>query len=509
MSTLAFSPLDALGRWIETAQELSNLSGQSRVVFLPVETITRELDSRLLVALELSNRGYFVLVGNPGYLTEIAAALKGGVFFDKDFGDHNPRHALLASETLRTCAIDEEGVNFISEDHYFYWRHLEGKKTLSSTSAIMAWGQAQYDMLSHWAGSQVEKVVMTGSARLDLLSPEFEEFYSEDVASLRMAYSKFVLVATSLPAGNYAEFYELDFVAHMERTGLGLSEEKKIFLQEMADHQRKQLESFTQLLLTLSAQFPDSNFVVRPHPSESLLSWRRRLGHLRNVHITREGSVVPWILASTALIHSGSTTGIEAFMLGKPVMSFGPKKESVFEDSLVNSLGVRVSSPDEAVTALRKVFGGLQLVAETEFIRQQNSLRPYVNPAGENLAFVKIADLISDLHRMIPSFSRKSSSVLRALRGFRIKAVVRLMFRRSPVMSALVSAKFRAKLRNTGEKFQELTAGQVESRISRLLSARRNLAWNAPIIKSVGVDVVLIAPSRQEGSLVAENDLNR
>jgi hypothetical protein len=49
------------------------------------------------------------------------------------------------------------------------------------------------------------------------------------------------------------------------------------------------------------------------------------------VRVTNEGNVVPWILASQAVIHNGCTTGVEAYVLGVAAVSYRPTVNDYYD----------------------------------------------------------------------------------------------------------------------------------------------------------------------------------
>ena len=57
------------------------------LVYLPIETVSRELDARCLLAYELKQSGIKVVLGPKGAVTDLASKIGSGVFFDKGFGD--------------------------------------------------------------------------------------------------------------------------------------------------------------------------------------------------------------------------------------------------------------------------------------------------------------------------------------------------------------------------------------------------------------------------------------
>ena len=47
----------------------------------------------------------------------------------------------------------------------------------------------------------------------------------------------------------------------------------------------------------------------------------------KNVVVTRDESVLPWIRAAELVVHSNCTTGIEAVLAGRPVLNLLPECE--------------------------------------------------------------------------------------------------------------------------------------------------------------------------------------
>ncbi|NIP25517.1 MAG: hypothetical protein GWN94_14440, partial [Phycisphaerae bacterium] len=67
---------------------------------------------------------------------------------------------------------------------------------------------------------------------------------------------------------------------------------------------------------------PDYNIVVRPHPTENQEIYHRIAAQCDRVRVTNEGNVVPWLMATRVLLHHGCTTGVEAYAMGVPSISY-------------------------------------------------------------------------------------------------------------------------------------------------------------------------------------------
>ena len=89
----------------------------------------------------------------------------------------------------------------------------------------------------------------------------------------------------------------------------------------------------------LSVKNPNINILVRPHINENLRKWKKLLKGYKNVFITNDGSVVPYILASKCVIHNSCTTSIESYYLGKNVITYKPLINDNFDSKLPNLLG--------------------------------------------------------------------------------------------------------------------------------------------------------------------------
>ena len=74
----------------------------------------------------------------------------------------------------------------------------------------------------------------------------------------------------------------------------------------------------------MAARFPKQKFVVRPHPLEDPETWRTHFQDVANVAVRDGGSAIPWLSAARCVVHSACTTGIEAYILGRPVTEYYP-----------------------------------------------------------------------------------------------------------------------------------------------------------------------------------------
>jgi hypothetical protein len=116
------------------------------------------------------------------------------------------------------------------------------------------------------------------------------------------------------------------------------------------------LVNFVRLVNRLSVEFPQLNIVLRPHPSENRDFYQPAFDGVPNVHVTREGSVGPWLFACRAMIHDGCTTGLEAFFGEVPIISYKPLTDPQHDLYLPNLFGVRCTSDEEVLEQVGRVI---------------------------------------------------------------------------------------------------------------------------------------------------------
>ena len=91
---------------------------------------------------------------------------------------------------------------------------------------------------------------------------------------------------------------------------------------------RQLFEAYMSAIDQMAARFPNLKFLVRPHPLEEPETWRDHFKDTPNVAVQSGGSVIPWLIAARCVVHSACTTGIEAYILNRPVTEYHPERDS-------------------------------------------------------------------------------------------------------------------------------------------------------------------------------------
>lgn len=320
-----------------------------KVFYLPVEVAARELDSRLLIAHRALQRGFEVIIGQKWLLYDNASFMPQGTFLTKTL-TRTDADAMSAAHRAGhfVLALDEEIPGLVAAEQRLRWVSPEA---VDQATLIATCGDEHQEAMARKFPRHSAKMVVCGNPRWDLLRPEYRYWYDDEVARLRLRYGGFLLINTNFGLLNAAKGPPEKIIRSLVKSGkidLGRPEDAA-YVEEGRKVQEANMAALDTLLHELPRRFPNHRVVLRPHPSENLDYWQAKLRDVPNVAVVREGSAVPWILASDVLIHTGCTTGVEAFALDKPAISLRSipsPRERLF---LANRINLGASSVEQVL----------------------------------------------------------------------------------------------------------------------------------------------------------------
>ena len=298
-------------------------------LFFPVETINRELDWRLMMAVQMAGHGRRVFVGQHDFLDRLFDGTQGGLYVGKTmFKSLFPnvdmaRRDRISAAGFRFVHLDAEGAFFFDgedEWHQALDRRLDPDE-LPAEAVICTWGEFQ---AAHYKDRQrtPHKIHVTGHPRFDLYKEPYRGYWSDDTDRIKREHGRFVLVNTNLSLANNVFGIEDTFSG---RFGTATTTEAgRLRSTHLFAHQRKVHAALVEAMAELATQYSDIKVIVRPHPAEDFAAYSSIFQSFPNIDVIHQGPVSPWILAAEAVIHDGCTTAVEAFLAGIPVLSFRP-----------------------------------------------------------------------------------------------------------------------------------------------------------------------------------------
>jgi surface carbohydrate biosynthesis protein len=324
-----------------------------RIIFIPVETKNRELDGRLLLITYFLEKGFDVIIGSRAGIKREIQCYKEVVYLAKSLsrGDVEFYVKLRESGSCIGLLEAEGGIYYKNSDesilsafspdilHYVKSSFVYGEKILQSIDALLK----RNDI----------RIIVSGEPRFDLLKPKFINFFSAEIADYKSRFKDFILVNTNFGSGNSIVGNEILY--HYIANDTTMTKGAKELLFRVIELQKKIVPLYIDAIKNLATDFPKLNFIVRPHPSESIELYKMAFSTFHNISTIKEGNVAPWILASHGVIHYDCTTGVEAHIAKRPVISFVPLKD----DELLAWLPVQISKVCEDYISLRDTVSSI------------------------------------------------------------------------------------------------------------------------------------------------------
>ncbi len=151
------------------------------------------------------------------------------------------------------------------------------------------------------------------------------------------------------------------------------------------------------MIPSLDQVFPDHVIIVRPHPTENQQIYIDIANDCKKVKVTNEGNVVPWLMAAEVLIHNGCTTGVEAYVMGVPAISYRARINEEYDLGfyrLPNLISHQCFNINELQETLAKIFKGELGAADGD--ERRALINHYLTPQEGSLACERIVDVLDN-----------------------------------------------------------------------------------------------------------------
>ena len=325
-------------------------------IYILVEITSRELDSKLLIAILAAARGHQVI------LSDLEGIVKGtekgilapGIFHTKSITPTDYKlknHQFFIDKGFKVTSLDEEaGVDLTGYEEFSKTRFSD--KSIELASAVFAWGDDDVDTLKKKYSKYASKIHKTGSPRVDLWKSKFSNYWKMPKSAPQ---KPFLLISSNMGASNgYMQMHEW----YKSRYKSGYYDRDPNLIKDQFIRTSESIlktGAFIEAIKYLANNNNGYDIVLRPHPIENIEAWKIYLDGIPNVHVIREGSISPWVKNAFAVMHNGCTTALEATVSGKPLVTYVPFETS-FDNHPPNHLGHRAKSPEELSNILKFIL---------------------------------------------------------------------------------------------------------------------------------------------------------
>lgn len=441
------------------------MGNSASTLIIPVENQVRELDAKILLACVAAERGFPVIIGSRAFAHFEVASVPRGVYLAKSMRSlSSSMFRILRLLGHEIVAWEEEALVHPPPDTYFTLRLSPA--TIRNVSHVFAWGQENVDLLRQYPELPANMPIhITGNPRGDILRPEIRPYFDTEVERLRNLYGDFILINTNFTdvnpfipnIGLFLPAKDPQKKSRVGQAGIGMSRQ---FAEGLWDHKQAILEDFQQLIPALEQAFPDLTIIVRPHPSENFKIYDDLAAQCKRVKVTNDGNVIPWLLAAKMMVHNGCTTGLEAYVLGVPAISYLATFNEYYDyefQGLPTKLSHQCFSFEELKRTLTRILAGELDVAKGE--ERKALIDYYLAAQNGRLACERIVDVLEESgygKRQPPA-----SPVGTYAQGWaltKLKAAVTNLNMRRPGPNRLAYHDHR---------FPEISVGEIEKKVAR------------------------------------------
>jgi surface carbohydrate biosynthesis protein len=364
------------------------MNTSSSTLIIPAESQVRELDAKLLLSCVAAERGFPVFIGSRAFVHFKVDAIARGFYLAKSMRTLSIRmFDILRKLGHEIVAWDEEGLLREPDADYYRWRL--SPVTMRQVSHLIAWGSDDARVLNAYPGYNGVPIHITGNPRIDLMRSELRDYYQPQVDRIRERFGNFVLVNTNFSKVNH-------FYTNLSplKTAIEAKDPQKVnsFDVGWGHHKLALFDYFQKMLPALCESLSDHTVVLRPHPAENHVPWLAYANRCPNLQIADDGSVVPWLMATKAVIANSCTTQVEAAVLDTPSISYMPVASEEFDHKLPNVLSHQVDSVEGLCDTARSIVSG-KLGALNHRVRRK-LLNPHIASLEGPFAADRMVDVL-------------------------------------------------------------------------------------------------------------------
>jgi surface carbohydrate biosynthesis protein len=365
------------------------------IVYISVENRTRELASKLLVACELVDRGLTVVIGQQWLLNENLSHMPPGIVLFKGLNKVQVQNMGVARYFGHMpISNDEEALGVADEAFMIKDVYPDAPKV---AQRILALGDVHRRVLAEHCDLALDRIPVVGNPRLDLLREEFLSVYDAEVAGLQAKHGRFLLINTNSAGVNSTWGSREEYFNVLVRIGWidPRNEADLKLFDEHLEHDQNNIQAIIDLVKMFSVKDPELPIVIRPHPSERPEFWLDGFKGNDNVTVVPESNHIPWMMAAAVVVNTGCTTGMEAQIMNRPVLSICPAKTRWHGFYLANSVNVQVRSVRDAFVVLQMYLKGERDLFSENRPRLMEVMEHYISGIGGAYAFELMAKEIA------------------------------------------------------------------------------------------------------------------
>jgi len=370
------------------------------VLYLPSEIHNRDWDARLLIADHAAAQGFTSVVGQQWLININWTRLPPGLVLIKTVNEIQLNAATAFQSAGHLVVTMDEEAFAVAPDQGFLG--ILSSRLPQASTAFFANSPLHAEALLRLMPAMEGKVVSTGNARTDLLVAPGCARYAPEAEAIKAGLGPFVLFNSNLAQENSIWASKEDYLTiQVSAGGVDPDDPESVArFKKQFEFERANSMAFMSAMDWCLQNLSTHRVVVRPHPVERPEFWQEQQKKHPRLHVADNTHHVPWMMAADAVVHTNSTTGLEAAFLERPTVNLVPNVGGFWENIYIGTR-VNPSFADwrEGVAALEEFLstGGGPLSRRD---RQRAELKRYFPEAFDGSSAARIAArMVAELRR--------------------------------------------------------------------------------------------------------------
>ncbi len=318
----------------------------TKLLFFPIEIKSRELMPRLLMSLFALKKNYYCFVGSKQGIFRATRHFSPGNYFYKSI-NHTDLSHIKKIKNLKNnyFVLDEEGGFQYSSSKEInkFITYRSSLKNVEKIDKFFTWGKFDYTEWKKRYSIYKNKFILSGSPRIDFWKHSIiKKIYKNELIEIKKNFDKnTILIISSFVTSEKEIKKSMRNYEHWHKFKNNKARIKQ-FKQRKSD--LALLKKFLKLINFLSTKNPNYKFVIRPHPSENINDWKKFVKKMgKNIFVTKEFDVTPWIYSSKYVIHNSSAVGLQTAGMKKNLITYRPKG-FIYDRNFTNKFGYVVNT---------------------------------------------------------------------------------------------------------------------------------------------------------------------
>lgn len=346
-----------------------------------MEIKTREFYPKLFFAKKALDRGYCCFIGDKAGIFRATKYYNNGTYFYKSINSTDTKHIIkIKNKNNFFVSLDEEGGFAISSSKEFrnFLSHRSSTDNMQLVDKIYTYGNFDDEIWKKRYSKFKHKIKISGGIRFDLCKKNIlKKVYKAEIENIKKLYGiNYILIATSFISS------KKEISNYLNSDKFFLKKMPKSYIRKRYNHLINQYKlgvEFKSLIKKIILAFPKKKIILRPHPSENLLDWKKykskTLNNNNNFIIDTFHDLNSLIYNSGNLIHCESTAALQSLLQKKNTISYKPKNIKL-RRKLFNSIGNVATSQKQVLNIIKIKNNNFFQPANINLIKQHiNNLR--------------------------------------------------------------------------------------------------------------------------------------